>query len=131
MTLVLLLLSLLLPPALDNENFGTGSMGSKLSILGVAVFFSIFIASFRTGTVWAAARPALNPAWYDSKVAFYMILFGFEIIIVYLFPPARVDRRLWIPNGSNKPGDFSRINLDGSMARETSEQDKASVQDMV
>lgn len=131
MSLVLLLLSLLLSPALDNENFGTGSMGSKLSILGVAVFFSIFIASFRTGTVWAAARPALNPAWYDSKVAFYVILFGFEIIIVYLFPPARVDRRLWIPNGSNKPGDFSRINLDGSMARETSEQDKASVQDMV
>jgi len=131
MSLVLLLLVLLLPPAPDNENFGAGSIRSKLIVPAVAVFFSIFIAGFRTGAAWSAPRPASNPGWYDKKAAFYVILFGFEIIIVYLFLFTRFDRRFWVPNGSNKPGDYSRINLDGSMARKTSEQDKASEQDHV
>ena len=129
MSLVLLLLSLLLPRAPDNENFGTGSMGSKLIVLGVALFFCIFIAGFRTGTAWSAARPASNPAWYDSKAAFYVILFGFEIIIVYLFLFTRFDRMFWVPNGSHKPGDYSQTDFDSLTARKTSEQEKASEQD--
>lgn len=128
-SLSLLLLSWLLPRAQDNENFGTGSMGSKLIVLGVAIFFTIFIAGFRTGTVWSAPRLASNAAWYDSKAAFYVILFGFEIIVVYLFLFTRFDRRFWVPNGSNKPGDYSRIDLDGSTAKKSSEQDSASVLD--
>lgn len=131
MSLVLLLLSSLLPRAPDNENFGTGSMDSKLIILGIAVFFSNFIAAFRTGTSWAAARPASNPAWYDSKAAFYVILFGFEIIINYMFLFTRFDKRFWVPNGSNKPGDYSQFGLDDSTASKTPEEDKASVQDAV
>ena len=134
-SLSLLLLSWLLPRAPDNENFGTGSIGSKLGVLGVVIFFTIFIAGFRTGTAWSAARLASDAAWYDSKAAFYVILFGFEIIIVYLFLFAQFHRRFWVPNGSNKPGDYSQIDLDGSTATKSSEQhraweqDSASVQD--
>ena len=129
MSLVMLLLSLLLPRTRDNENFGTGSMGSKLIILGAAVFFICLIAGLRTGTVWSAPRPASNPAWYDSKAAFYVILLGFEIVILYLFLFTRFDRMFWVPNGSKKPGDYSRFDLDGSTARKTLDQGQTLEQD--
>lgn len=127
-TMVLLLLSWLLPRASDNENFGSGSMASKLIILGVAVFFSAFIAGFRMGVAWSKARLASNPPWYASKEAFYVIEFGFEIIVLYLLLVTRFDKRFWVPNGSNKPGDYSQIDLD-STARKTLEQDTASERD--
>ncbi|KAL8748191.1 MAG: hypothetical protein Q9190_000010 [Brigantiaea leucoxantha] len=116
LSLILLLLAIFLPQHWPEyaENFGTGSMRAKLVILGVAVFFSVFIAGFRTGTVWSSPRLASNPAWYDSKAAFYVILFGFEIIVIYLFLFVRFDKRFWVPNGSNKPGDYSRQSLDNS-----------------
>lgn len=126
MTMVLLLLSWLLPPASDNENFGTGSMESKLIILGVAVFFSVFIAGFRMGVAWSETRLASNPPWYDSKAAFYVIEFGFEVIVLYLLLLTRFDKRFWVPNDSNKPGDYSQIDLDGSTPRMTPERDNAS-----
>ncbi len=127
--MILLLLSWLLPRASDNENFGTGSMESKLIILGVAVFFSVFIAGFRMGAAWSKARLASNSPWYDSKAAFYVIEFGFEIIVLYLLLVTRFDKRFWVPNGSNKPGDYSQINLDGEKGRKTSERDNASEQE--
>jgi len=118
LSLVLLLLSSFLPRAPDNENFGTGSMNSKLTILGMAVFFSVFIIGFRMGTAWADPRPASHAAWYDTKPAFYVILFAFEIIVVYLFLFARIDKRFWVPNGSCKPGDYSQTELDGAKEEE-------------
>lgn len=130
-SLVLLLLSALLPREPDNENFGTGSMESKLIILGVAIFFIIFIAGFRTGTSWSPPRPASHPAWFDSKPAFYVILFSFEIIIVYLLLFTRFDKRFWVPNGSKRPGDYSRIGLDDATAEKSSDQDRTSEQTKV
>lgn len=129
--MVLLLLSWLLPRTSDIENFGTGSMDSKLIILGVATFFSIFIAGFRMGVAWSKARLASNSPWYDSKAAFYVIEFGFEIIVVYLLLLTRFDKRFWVPNGSNKPGDYSRIDLDSSTTRTSSEQDNTSEQEKI
>lgn len=125
-TLVLLLLSSLLPRASDNENFGTGSMESKLIILGVTVFFSVFIAGFRMGLSWSDTRLASNAPWYDSKAAFYVIEFSFEIAVVYVLLVTRFDKMFWVPNGSNKPGDYSQLDLDGSTAGKTPERDNAS-----
>jgi hypothetical protein len=101
-----------------------GSMGSKLIILGVAVFFCLFIVSFRTSVAWSGPRPASSPAWYDTKAAFYVILFGFEIIVLYLLLLTRFDKRFWVPNGSNKPDDYSRSGCHGSTAEATEEEDK-------
>lgn len=123
-SLTFLILSLILPPALDSENFGTGSMGSKLTILAVAVFFCNFLSGFRTGLIWSATRPASDPAWYDTKPAFYVIIFGFEIVIVYLFLFTRFDRMFWVPNGSSKPGDYSSIVLGETSIKEP-EQEKS------
>jgi len=114
-SLVMQLLSLLLPSSPERENLGGGSMRSKQMILGVAVFFCLFIAGFRAGTTWAAQRPASHPAWYDSKAAFYVIDISFEIIIIYMLLITRFDKRFWVPNGSKKPGDYSGINDRGSI----------------
>ena len=131
-TTVLLLLCWLLPRASDCENFGTGSIESKLIILGAADFFSLFIAGFRMGTAWSDARPASNAPWYDSKAAFYVIEFGFEIVVLYLLLVTRFDKRFWVPNGSNKPGDYSQDvdldNLTGMKMSADQQQDDASVE---
>ena len=121
-TMVLLLLCWLLPRASKFENFGTGSIESKLIILGVAEFFSVFIAGFRMGLAWSDARPASNSPWYDSKAAFYVIEFGFEIVVLYLLLVTRFDKRFWVPNNSNKPGDYSQhFELDNLTATKMSE----------
>jgi hypothetical protein len=72
-TLVLLSLSVVLPRASDSENFGAGTMRSKLIILGTAVNFGTFIAGFRTGVIWSAPHPVSSPPWYDTKAAFYVL----------------------------------------------------------
>lgn len=108
---ILLLLCWLLPRASDINNFGSGSIESKLIILGVAEFFSLFIAGFRMGLAWSDARLASDAPWYDSKVAFYVIEFGFEIIVLYLLLISRFDKRFWVPNNSIKPGDYFDIDF--------------------
>ena len=131
MTVIFLLLSWLLPAASDSESFGTGSIKSKLIILGVAMFFTIFIAGFRLGVAWSETRLASDYPWYDSKAAFYVIEFGFEIIVVYLLLVSQFDQRFWVPNGSCKPGDYSRTDRDEPTAEKTSEQDNASGQEKI
>jgi hypothetical protein len=122
-SLVLFSLSVVLPRASDSENFGTGTMSSKFIILGTAVFFGTFIAGFRTGVVWSAPRSVSSLPWYDTKAAFYVIIFVFEIIIIYLLLITRFDKRFWVPNGSKGPGDYSRIDPSISTERKVSEKE--------
>lgn len=135
-TVVLLLLSWLLPRASNSETFGTGSMQSKLIIVAVGEFFSLFIAGFRMGVGWSNARPASDSPWYDGKAPFYVIEFGFEIVVLYLLLLSRFDKRFWVPNGSTKPGDYSRFDKDNASEVEmmtgrdkTLEEDKTLEQD--
>ena len=108
LALVLLVTSAVLPRAKNSENFGTGSLESKMAILAVIQFFAIFDAGFRMGTNWSPERPASNPAWYDAKEAYYVILFGCEVIVIYFFIATRCDKRFHVPNGSSKLGHYSR-----------------------
>ena len=123
--LIFLAMSVLLPSTAHAENFGSGSLSSKLTILAVATFFSVFIAGFRMGTTWSPTRMATNPAWYHSKPAFYVIEFVFEIVIIYLFLITRFDQRFWVPNGSSKPGDYSRVEHDSPMVMQGLEHQKS------
>ena len=109
-SLIMQLLSLLLPSSPEKENFGKGSLKSKQIVLGVTIFFCLFIVGYRFGTTWTAARLESDPAWYDSKAAFYVIDFSFEIIIIYMLLFTRFDRMFWVPDGSKQPGDYSRTN---------------------
>lgn len=130
LSLVLLLLSVLLPPAVDSEDFGTGSMRAKQRILGATLFCLLFIVGFKTGTGWSDARPASDPAWWESKPAYYVILYGFEITVLYLFLAARIDKRFWVPNGSDGPGDYSKAAVEsidlGGEVRKVAEDGDAS-----
>jgi hypothetical protein len=109
-TPIFLLLSSLLPADPASEDFGTGSMLKKKTVLGIASFFCIFISAFRCGVIWADPKPAAYPTWYDSNVCLFLILLGFEIICIYLFIFARFDRLFWVPNGSRRAGDYSGRN---------------------
>ncbi|KAI6893046.1 hypothetical protein KC334_g13024 [Hortaea werneckii] len=109
---VLVLLSLILPQHKNiatPDNFGIRStMASKYIILSVTMFFTLFIAGFRMGTAWADARSASDPAWWERKPAYYVIEYGFEVVVVYWLILARFDQKFWIPNKSHGPGDYSR-----------------------
>ena len=107
---IFLILSCILPKDPESENFGSGSMRTKKIILGVASFFCLFISGFRCGTIWAAPRPASDPAWFHHRALFYIVLLGFEIVIIYLFIFTRFDQKFWVPNGSQGAGDYSGKN---------------------
>ena len=128
-SLVFLLLCLLLPQRSASDNFGEGSIKSKSIIVGVMVFFCIFIVGFRFGTVWSQPRPASHVAWYQSKPAYYIILFGLELPIIYGLLVTRFDQMFWVPDGSSKPGDYGSIRIErgaeGSLESVVSEVDIA------
>ncbi|KAF2258317.1 hypothetical protein CC78DRAFT_526520 [Lojkania enalia] len=52
------------------ENFGTGSIQSKLIILGIILLFTKFISGFRVGVIWAPYRPLSQLTWCNSRAAF-------------------------------------------------------------
>ncbi|KAI1326215.1 hypothetical protein F5Y16DRAFT_375592 [Xylariaceae sp. FL0255] len=105
---LLLTAHVLLPKSEDAEVFGHGTMRTKLIILCCTTAIAIFIAGFKTGTAYMPPRLVTDPAWYQSKPAFYVFQFVLEIFILSLFTISRVDKRFHIPNGSKGPGDYSR-----------------------
>ncbi|KAL4813797.1 hypothetical protein BDW67DRAFT_102888 [Aspergillus spinulosporus] len=101
--------AVVLPRSEQEESFGQGSMLAKLVIVTVSTCLCILIAGFKAGTLWSPARPISNPAWYHSKAAFYVFNFVLEIMILGVLTFSRIDKRFYIPNGSTKPGDYSRM----------------------
>ncbi|KAF7590713.1 hypothetical protein BBP40_002504 [Aspergillus hancockii] len=104
-----LLAAFLLPRSQDEETFGQGAMRSKAAIVALSSVLCILIAGFKTGVNWSPARPVTHPAWYHSKASFYVFNFMLEIFILSLLTFSRIDRRFHIPNGSTRPGDYSRM----------------------
>ncbi|TKA77161.1 hypothetical protein B0A55_04452 [Friedmanniomyces simplex] len=98
----ILLLSLLLPVSPEPTHFGRRSMQHKAIVLGVSTALQLVIACFRVGTTWQAPRPKTNPAWYDSRAAFYCFGFVVEVLILLLLTVARIDQTFHVPNGSSK-----------------------------
>ncbi|KAI1747170.1 hypothetical protein F4782DRAFT_522163 [Xylaria castorea] len=105
---LLLAAHFLLPKSADAELFGHGSMRTKVIINVLTTCICIFISAFRAGTNWLPPRPVSNPAWYQSKAAFYTFSFIPELLALSLLTFSRVDKRFHIPNGSKQPGDYSR-----------------------
>jgi Protein of unknown function (DUF3112) len=95
-------------PKSEEETFGQGGMISKTTILAMTSALSLLIAGFKAGAAWSPPRPAFNPAWYDSKACFYVFNFTFEICILCIFVFGRIDQRFYVPDGSNKAGDYTR-----------------------
>lgn len=92
----------------DNDHFGDGSWVAKCSILAVSIVLAMTEAGFRCGTAWAPAPLASDPAWWDSKAAFYCFNFLLDVLILTVLLRGRVDKRFHIPNKANGPGSYSR-----------------------
>lgn len=99
--LVMLAIAFLLPPTSD-ETFGKHSMRTKALILLFGACICTTIAGFKVGTVWSPPRSATDPAWYDSKAAFYCFNFTLEIILLYTYIISRIDHKFHVPDGSSK-----------------------------
>ncbi|UNI21820.1 hypothetical protein JDV02_007776 [Purpureocillium takamizusanense] len=89
------------------DPFGTGSMRTKIALVLFTTTLLALGAGFRAGIAYIK-RPADHPAWFHHKAAYYCFNYTIELIVVFTYALSRFDRRFWIPNGSCKPGDYSR-----------------------
>ncbi|KAE8350054.1 hypothetical protein BDV28DRAFT_47696 [Aspergillus coremiiformis] len=106
--IVQILLAVCLPQSPQEECFGHGRMAGKIAIVTLSSALCILIAGFKSGVNWSPLRPVTNPPWYDSKACFYVFNFVLEILVLGTLTFSRIDRRFHIPNGSSKPGDYTR-----------------------
>jgi hypothetical protein len=88
------------------NKFDIGRFRTQIRIIITSTLLMTLGAAFRMGIAYVP-RPANDPAWYHSKACFYCFNFSVEIIVIYLFVVARVDRRFHIPNGASGVGDYS------------------------
>ncbi|KAK3987263.1 hypothetical protein QBC44DRAFT_127296 [Cladorrhinum sp. PSN332] len=88
------------------EKFGHGRMRAKVRLLLGTSFLLTLGAAFRAGVNFVP-RPAGDPAWYHSRPAFYCFNFVIELVVVYSYAAARVDKRFHVPDGSHGPGSYA------------------------
>lgn len=100
-------LAVLLPRSQPIEPFGTGSMRTKVILVLFTATLLALGAGFRAGVAYVK-RPADHPAWFHHKAAYYCFNYTIELIVVFTYALSRFDRRFWVPNGSCKPGDYTR-----------------------
>ncbi|RYP20703.1 hypothetical protein DL765_002653 [Monosporascus sp. GIB2] len=77
-------------------------------VLALSALLCVTIAGFKAGTAWAPARLVSAPAWYHGPAPFYLFNSTLEIVDLTLLTASRVDQRSHVPDGSWKPGDYSR-----------------------
>jgi membrane protease YdiL (CAAX protease family) len=114
-----ILVAFLFPRSEQEESFGQGRMTTKVIIVALSSALCMLIAGFKTGALWSPQRPVTNPAWFDAKAPFYVFNFVLEILILTLLTFSRIDKRFHIPNGSTKPGDYTRLGLQLDKGAET------------
>jgi hypothetical protein len=87
---------------------GSGSWNAKLVTLTITTILAIIEAGFRCGTTWAPTRYVTDPAWWDSKPAFYCFNFMIDVFVLTTFLVFRIDRRFHVPNKADGPMSYSR-----------------------
>ncbi|KAF7516308.1 hypothetical protein G7054_g14214 [Neopestalotiopsis clavispora] len=101
----IVVLAAILPRKYVIEKFGTGSWHAKLFIVLFVAAIESLGAGFRAGTNFVP-RPMDDPAWYDSRAAYYVFNFVFDLIVTYLYLLSGFHRRFHVPNGANGPGSY-------------------------
>ncbi|PQE29993.1 family c-likeg- -coupled receptor protein [Rutstroemia sp. NJR-2017a WRK4] len=98
------------------EKFGTGRFRTKIRlVLGSSLLLSLG-ACFRAGIAYMP-RDRNDPAWYQGRACFYVMNFGIEAFVVWLYAAMRVDRRFIVPNGTKRVGDFRKGGAGGLPVR--------------
>jgi hypothetical protein len=90
------------------EKFGAGKMSIKIAVLLAGTTLLTLGAWYRCGTSWQTPVPRSQPLpGYMAKPAFYMMNFGVEILVLYMYALMRVDIRFHVPNGAKGPGSYT------------------------
>lgn len=101
----IVVIAMIVPRKYVIEKFGTGSWRAKLFIVLFVAAIESLGAAFRAGTNFVP-RPIDDPAWYDSRAAYYVFNFVFDLIVTYLYLLSGFHRRFHVPNGANGPGSY-------------------------
>ncbi|KAF2678491.1 hypothetical protein K458DRAFT_348661 [Lentithecium fluviatile CBS 122367] len=111
--IIVVLLSLIFPRR-GTEKFGAGRLRNNITILLIATAILSAGQIFRAVSAWLPPTPLRNaqgqiiePPWYYSKACFYTFNFTTEFLVILFYAIIRVDLRFHVPDGSNKPGDYS------------------------
>jgi len=106
--LPLLSLVYILPRRVAIDKFGAGRFHTKIIILAISSILICFGAAYRAGTSYLTPVPRSQPLpKYFHKAAFYIVNFGVEIIVLYMYAIFRVDLRFHVPDGVRGPGSYS------------------------
>ncbi|KAJ5647172.1 hypothetical protein N7490_003544 [Penicillium lividum] len=112
--------AVLLPRSHYEERFGQGSSRSQIIIVTISGCLCMLIAGFKAGANWSPPVSASDAPWFDSKACLFVFNFALEIAILCLLTFSRIDKRFWVPNGSTREGDYSRLGLRTPVELETS-----------
>lgn len=104
----LVLSALAIAHRIPMENFGSGRFRSKIMILLFGATTLSLGAWYRAGTSYLTPRPINAPGPYQSKACFYIFYFALEVLVIWTYLFARIDQRFHVPDGSARPGDYSR-----------------------
>lgn len=103
----LMTVSLILPRKTRVEKFGLGRWRTKVFVLLISSFVLCLGAAYRCGTAYLPPVPMTQPLpSYYSRACFYVFNFVLEILIIYLYIFARIDRRFHVPNGAKGHGSY-------------------------
>lgn len=98
------------------EKFGEGHLRVKTSLVMLAAAMLTTGAIVRTYAFFNPRAPDNDDVLY-SKPIFYTTQFTLEILVVAAYAIVRFDLLFHIPNGSSKPGDYSK-NIFGDTERD-------------
>ncbi|KAJ9634650.1 hypothetical protein H2199_008935 [Coniosporium tulheliwenetii] len=85
------------------EPLGAGPLRTKAALVLAASVLLCIGATYKCAVAWFDPVPRAQPMPDRfSKAAFYVMNFGVEVVVVYLYALGRVDRRFWVPNGASK-----------------------------
>lgn len=101
------LLAILIPGSAPAEDFGKGSMRTKVALILFTSPLLALGASFRAGIGFLPIRTAADPGWYNHRACFYVFSYVLELVVLYTYTLSRMDRRFHIPNGSSAPGHYT------------------------
>ncbi|SLM37081.1 Protein of unknown function DUF3112 [Lasallia pustulata] len=104
----MVLVALATGPKTGRENFGVGTIRSKIILLFYGATLLALGAWFRAGTNYLTPRPASRPRPDQSKACFYVFYFTVEILVIWTYLIFRIDQRYHVPDGSRGPGDYSK-----------------------
>jgi len=106
--IIVILIMLMIPRRTYIDKFGNGKYKTKVAIALIGTTLIALGSAFRAGGAWLPAASINAPVkWYFSRTCFYIFDYGLEVIVLYMYLIARIDKRFYVPDGSKGAGAYS------------------------